>query len=584
MSNAIADIKLCSVPITPTNQIDFANITEQLAYFNIHTIATFSKCKYQARTSKIRVKGYVDTLQNCNYGFYINTYLNTSKTFFFWIVAKNFLARDTTELTIQIDDFQTWQFDFHFSTCMVERKHTINDTIGSNTIPETFELGDYVTHKKKPVAILQGAPCYMVAVTDSGAISGDIFGQTYSGFAIKYFTHNDIDAMNTFIQGLATAGKADAIAFIFTFPNNFLTDKMIPPMASGTTISGFMGNIVSDETFNWIQQDHNFTYKTDAYSPYNKKLYCYPFNFITVKNSSGGNVVLKLELFDDLTDIGFSVEGVLAQNPHITLTPKNYGGKAFAIDDSIVMQDFPLCSWNNDNYSNWYAQHVNSINAQSSNATASFKANQSVMGANYNNTRDNMITSAEKGAINTGLSTLNAFGSGNFLGGASNAVGGIANNVLDYQQSGRNAQNDLSNSSLMNTVNYQNSIKGILASVQDAQVQPNSCKGSTASSGLDLARDTATFFIEQIGIKPEYARIIDMYFQMFGYQVNSVEVPSFKTRERWNYLKCVNTSTYGNVPFEDLNALNDMFNNGLTIWHDASFMYNYDTTNTIKEV
>jgi len=584
MSNAIASIVLCSVPITPTNQIDFATITEQATYFTSKAIDTYIKCKYQARTSKVRVKGYVDTLQNCNYGFYTNEYMGTSKTFYFWIVAKNFIAKDTTELTIQIDDFQTWQFDFHFSTCMVERKHTINDTIGKNTIPESFELGDYVTHFKKPVALLQGNPCFMMAVTDGTSIGGDIFGKTYSGFAIKYYAFNDTDGINRDIQALATEGKADAIAFIFTFPSAFLFDMMADPMSSGTTITGFMGNLVSEDTFHWITQDHNFTHKGDSYAPYNNKLYCYPFNFITVKNSSGGNVVLKLELFDDITNIKFKLEAVVTQNPHITLTPTNYGGKAYAIDDSISMQDFPLCSWNNDNYSNWYAQHVNSINAQSANATSSFRAQNSVMGANFNNTRDNLNTSAEKGAINTALSTANAIGSGNFLGGATNAIGGVANTYLDYQQGGRNAQNDLSNSSLMNNVNYQNSIKSIVASVQDAQVQPNSCKGSTASSGLDLARDTATFFMEQVGIKPEYARIIDMYFQMFGYQVNSVETPSFKTRERWNYIKCVNTSTYGNVPFEDLNALNDMFNNGLTIWHDETFMYNYNTTNTIKGV
>ena len=75
-----------------------------------------------------------------------------------------------------------------------------------------------------------------------------------------------------------------------------------------------------------------------------------------------------------------------------------------------------------------------------------------------------------------------------------------------------------------------------------------------------------------------------MYFQMFGYQVNSVEVPSYKTRTKWNYLKCVNASTYGNVPHDDLKAINDIFNNGLTIWHDETYMYNYNTINAIKVV
>lgn len=581
MSNAISSITLCSVPITPTNQIDFLNQSVQLSYFASKAVDVFSKCKYQARTSRIRVKGYVDTLQNTNYGFYTNTYQGTSKTFYFWIVAKNFVAKDTTELTIQIDVFQTWLFDFNFKPCMIEREHVIDDSFGFHTLPEDFELGDYITLTKKPVSVLQGNPCYVMGVTDGASIGGDIFGKTYSGFALTYYSMNAVNKLNADIQALATAGKADAIAFIFTFPNAFLTDKMSPPLTDGTTISGFLGNLTSEETFNWVEQKQTFAYKGDTYTPYNCKLYTYPYNFITVKNSSGGNVVLKLEMFEDTANIKFKVDGVLAQNPHITLTPTKYGGKDFAIDDSITMQDFPLCSWNNDNYANWYAQHVNSINAQSSNATSSYRAQQSVMGNNYNNAYDNLTTNAEKGTINTTLGSVGAIAGGNYLGGATNAIGGAVNTYLDYQQGGRNAQNDLSNTSLMNTTNYQNTIKSIVASVQDASVQPNTCKGSTASSGLDLCRDTATFFLEQIGIKPEYARIIDMYFQMFGYQVNRIKVPNVNTRSKWNYLKTVNCTTIGEIPHEDLDALNAMFNNGCTIWHDESYMYNYETENTI---
>ena len=582
MSNAISCITLCNVPITPINQIDFATVTDQYNYFVSKAVHIYDKCKYQARTATIRVKGYVDTLQNCNYGYYTNSYNGTTKTFYFWIVAKNFLARETTELTIQIDVFQTWLFDFNFTTSMVERKHVTNDTIGNNTIPEDFELGDYVTYVKRPITALQGDPCYLIGITDEASISGAVFGKTYTGFALKYFKKEDYSQLNDYIQSFSEAGKADAIAFIFTYPDSLLNENRTPQLTSGDIITSEFGYHSHLEEMSWNDLITNFSFRGDSYSPYNNKLYCYPFNFLTIKNSSGGNVVLKLELFNYTNAISFSVDGVLSQNPHITLTPNNYDGKEFAIDDSISMQDFPLCSWNNDNYANWYAQHVNTLTAQSANANASYKATQTVTGNNYSNAQDNLVTNSEKGAINTTLSTVNSLGSGNLLGAGTNAIGGATNTILDYMQGNRNAQNDLSNSNLMNDTNYQNSIRSIVASVKDASVQPNTCKGSTASSGLDLARETATFFIEQTAIKPEYARIIDMYWQMYGYQVNSVEIPNFKTRTKWNYLKCVNCSTYGNVPHEDLDAINGIFNNGLTIWHDESYMYNYNTSNAIK--
>lgn len=579
MSNAISSITLCSVPIRPTHQIDFDSKESQFSYFSSKAKHTFDKCKYQARTASLRVKGYVDTLQNCNYGYYTNTYNGTSKTFYFWIVAKNFLSRETTELTIQIDVFQTWQFDFNFAPCMIEREHVDVDGYGWYTIPEDFELGDYMTILRKEVDFLTQNPCFILAHTDNG---GGIFGKTYNGCHMSYYPFNDTAKLSTDIQAMADAGKGDAIAYIYQFPSGLL--NFDPPLNSGDSIAELIGECTKTVTFNSSEQLDHFAYNGDTYKPYNNKLYCYPYMFITLKNPSGGNVVLKIENFADQTNITFEVQAVLTQHPTITLTPWNYQNKVRAYDDSIMLDEYGLCSWNNDNFANWFAQHRNSINAQSENATASYKANANVNGNNFDNRNDNNITQAEKGAINTTLGTVGALGGGNVLGGATTAIGGVANTYLDYMQGSRNAQNDLANSSLMNTTNYQNSIKSIMASVQDASVQPNTCKGSTSGSGLDVARNSATFYIEQTGIKPEYARMIDMYFQMFGYKINKVKFPNFKTRERWNYLKCVNSTVYGDIPMEDINAIESMFNNGITIWHEESYMYFYDTANAERSV
>lgn len=585
MSNAISNIILCDVPITPTNQIDFENITAQRQYFvskAVNSVNTVDKnFNYQPRTGTINIKGYVDAFASCNYGYYVNTYNGITKTFYFWIVARDFSSRNTTTLTIQIDVFQSWLFDFNFTPCFIEREHTTDDILGHNTLQENFELGDYVTLYKKPVSALMGDPCYLVGVTDGDSINGSIFGKIYTGFELRYYNSNGVAELNSYIQSLATAGKADAIAFIFTFPDNYLNSGLSSPYSNGEVIPSFTGYKSATESFNWNEIVHNFLFNGQTYTPYNNKLYCYPFNFITVKNSSGGNVVLKFEMFSNINAINFSVDSTVTQNPHVTLTPQNYGGKLFAIDDSITMQDFGLCSWNNDNYSNWYAQHANSINAQSVNAVSSFNAKQNVNGNNFMNALDIRDTNAIKGASGTAIGVVGALGRGNILGGTAQGVNGAINTYMDYQQAGANAQNDLSNSSLLNVTDYQNTIRSIMGSVKDASVQPNTCKGSTATSGLDLARDTATFFIEQIGIKPEFVRKIDMYFQMFGYQVNQVKLPQLHTRGRWNYLKTTNCQTFGQVPHADLDELNRLFNTGITVWHAEDYMYNYDIQNNI---
>lgn len=153
MSNAISNITLCRVPITPTNQLDFSTESEQLSYFSSKAVKNITNCRYQPRTGQIKITGYVDSLRNCNYGYYTNSYQGVEKTYYFWIVAKNYLAREVTALTIQIDVFQTWQFDINFNSCMIEREHVDNDGYGLNTIPEDFELGDYVTIVRKKLLV-----------------------------------------------------------------------------------------------------------------------------------------------------------------------------------------------------------------------------------------------------------------------------------------------------------------------------------------------------------------------------------------------------------------------------------------------
>lgn len=578
-NNPKSIINLCKVPITPIHQIDFESKSVQLEYFQ-SKIKSTHECNYQPRSGQVQVKGYVDSLLDCNYGYYTNEYNGIQKTFFFWIVGKEFLARNTTLLTIQIDVFQTWLFDFNFTPCVIEREHVIDDNYGIHTIKEDFELGDYVTNTKRTVDCLTGGVAFFVAHTDisEDATMGGVFGATYSGCQLKYFDNDGdgINAMSDFISGLCKDGKGDAIAYIFQYPKS-----LISGYSSGDEIPGYTTVLNENIVVSRSDLMGEFPFDGKSYKPFNNKLYCYPYNFITVKNPSGGNVILKLENFNSSDHIDFVVESVLTKNPTITITPLDYSGKAFAIDDSISLSEYGLCSWNNDNYANWFAQHKNSINAQSANAESSMKSSNIVNSNNYDNALSNRDNQAKKGIINTAVGTANSLGSGNFFGAATGAIGGAANTYLDYQQSGINANNDLANGSLMNTTNYQNTIRSIVASVSDAKVQPNTCKGDTSACGLDVARNTATFFIEQVAIKPEYACIIDSYFQMFGYQVNALEVPKFKTREKWNYLKTVNCSVYGEIPQEDCNAINSMFNNGLTIWHGEPYMYNYNIENTI---
>ena len=585
MSNVISNIALCSVPISTTHQLTFENEVAQKEYFQAHCVRTINNCSYQARTSKIRVKGYVEEFSNVNYGYYDNTYDGKTKRYYFFIASREFVSKDLTYLNIYIDVVQTWMFNMSFGQCMIERCHVDSDEIGENTYPESFELGNLVTVKSDSFDELEGNVCYFMATTDEDSFTGCKFGKTYSGYTLKCYEESETAILTQDIKDMMTSGKADAIAFIFTYPREFLTDTIFDYIKTGQSIIDMP---LVTKQFKFNPDLVEFKYKGNKYKPKNKKLFSYPYNFITVTNNSGGNVVLKHEEFINPSEMVFNIDSVLAQNPTFELTPLNYSGKQYSYEDSISLQGFGLCSWNNDNYSNWYANHKNSLNAQSQNAIASFNAGNQAGEMAWETGNENSRLSTQVGYAGAGMTAGAGIGnllSGN-LGGAWNSAANSAFQAyqtdVSRQQSLNSLNNDLSTRYLMNNTSYQNANRSLMASIQDAKVQPNTCKGDTTASGIDMARGTNTFYIRQTAIKPEYAKMIDMYFQMYGYQVNKVGYPSYymNTRKKWNYVKTVGCVVLGNIPLEDKREIESIYNNGITFWH-GDITFQYDVENAI---
>ena len=73
--------------------------------------------------------------------------------------------------------------------------------------------------------------------------------------------------------------------------------------------------------------------------------------------------------------------------------------------------------------------------------------------------------------------------------------------------------------------------------------------------------------------------MIDQYFDMFGYKVNTVKSPNVKSRKNWNYLKTINCNFTGNIPEKDMEKIKLIFDNGVTLWHNKDTMYDYNNDN-----
>ena len=151
-------------------------------------------------------------------------------------------------------------------------------------------------------------------------------------------------------------------------------------------------------------------------------------------------------------------------------------------------------------------------------------------------------------ATNIGLSTASNIAYGNYLGGATSLIGGIGNVVAEHYK---------------------------------ASLVPDQVHGDIGSGDVNFSSDKCCFTYLPKCIKPQYARIIDEFFSMFGYATHRVKLPNITGRRNWNYVKTIGCYIEADIPQDDLQAIKDMFNNGVTFWHNASTFADYSQNNDI---
>ena len=83
-------------------------------------------------------------------------------------------------------------------------------------------------------------------------------------------------------------------------------------------------------------------------------------------------------------------------------------------------------------------------------------------------------------------------------------------------------------------------------------------------------------------VNNQYARMIDDFFDKYGYAVDNVKVPNISARPHWNYVKTHDCTITGSVPADDMKKICNIFNSGITFWKNGSEVGNYSLDNSPK--
>lgn len=104
------------------------------------------------------------------------------------------------------------------------------------------------------------------------------------------------------------------------------------------------------------------------------------------------------------------------------------------------------------------------------------------------------------------------------------------------------------------------------AQMMDMSLKPQSPRGAQGSNTM-VATRKKDFYFYQRHVREDYAKIIDDYFDMYGYSVGITKIPNRTGRPYWNYVKTRKCSITGSIPFEDIALIRNIYDNGITFWH-----------------
>lgn len=523
----------------------FANAAEQNEYFQqIGTFLEYTDFSYQRKDSILRIPAHIDTLlsEGVNYVMYRND-AYSNRWFYAFIESMEYINDGRTDVKIRTDCIQTWMFDITVQPSFVEREHAATDELGDHTYPEGLELGEYTPNlhvKAEYGGSLDGngKDVYIVVgVTkdpDGKNVEGMLINGIFSG--VRYYAFDNATAVNTFLKKYDSDGIGEAVQCMFMAPK-----KMIVAQSDGY-IAGT--NQVDTEYINFSGDgelgDRNkllalTTNMLDGYTPRNKKLLTFPFRYLLVANNAGASVPFKYERFyridgnvKTFLPPEFQIDGVLTPGCSVRMVPKHYNGVERNDEEGVNLGKYPIVNWTSDVYTNWLTQ-------------------------NGVNIAINVVSGVGQIAAGTALAVAS--------GGVGAAVGGssIAGGVTQ--------------------------IANTLGQIHQQSFSAPQAKGNMNAGDVVTASDQNDFHFYEMTIKSEYAKIIDGYFDMYGYKCNQVKIPAKAHRKVYWYTKTIGANITGSIPQEDLQVIKDCYDRGITFWRGsyaaAIKNYTYAIYNTI---
>lgn len=547
INNKTSEIILCSGIKMDKNYENVLSYSEEsmVSLCRANKIYEANKYTFLGNTNYLDIECPYATAMYANYVAFINPNFG-NKWFFAWVINTELLNPKATRIFFEVDVWSTWYERFNIGKAFIEREHVSDDTFGKHTIPENLETGEYTIKSETDATELQDV-CPVVCATidpemnkNFASYAGNRF-ESLGYYVFKYSIDNDYDpstqilCINEYLKNVNSSYSDDSVVSIFMAPRKMVNWSVY---GTWTVFSGVSftyrdalsvfdnnGTVTYDKPYKFTDLEVTRPTTFGTYTPVNNKCYVYPYQYINLTNNNGGNSIYYYEEFSN-NKPKFEISGILTPSCSIRAVPKNYRGQTIDYNSGIQGAKYPICSWNNDLFTNYMTQ-------QGVNLPLEIIKDVVTLGA----------------GAGVGLAT----GGVGLAIGAGVASSGIANILSMMQQ------------------------------IKQHELIPPQARGNTNGADVGAANSKITFTAQLIQVKEEFIKSIDSYFSRFGYKVNEVKTPNLNSRTQFNFIKVggMDELVTGNIPASDLEKINGLCRKGVTIFHDYTNIGNYTISNPI---
>ena len=516
----------------------FASVSAQTAYFSGKTKYTFSDQSY-SRPSRgfIRVQRKATELYDCDYLMFQNNEYG-DKWFYAFITSIDYISNNTSQINFELDDIQSWWSEWSRERCYVKRCHVSDDTIGEHIEPEPVSIGQKVLLNHRADYFFSGdISSWKVLVYASKARSEGnaiksmgVRGGMFQGLYCNVFdTPADFKTWLDTMTDEAYADWSNKIVQVVWLPPDFITQSA----------GGLDANSPYKKSTILIPKEQS---TLGNHTVRNNKLFTYPYNCMYITDGDRNKGEYAYEFFNKgSANCRFACVCAIQPNPEIMVVPYGYAGVGAGdpnYEYKMVMADIPPVPWVTDSYRQWL------------------------------------------GTARMGLALSVANSAFNVLGGMTNSPQspnyqnfemGVAGGYADTAPARQGAKGGLMTGAQM-ALNWDYE-KQVHRYIPDTV--------HTTSAGAMVADKAKTFHVYQKCVNEYDAKIIDDFFDVFGYAVNRKMIPPIHNRQSWTYVKTANAEITGNAPADVLGKIASIFNNGITFWSSGTIGDYSQSNNTI---